>query len=411
MVLFWVAGVLVCSVRLTAGWWAAARLRSAGNRPAEYPWQETLERLMRRIGVRGSVELLVSSRVEAPAVIGWLRPVVLMPLGALTGLPREHVEALLAHELAHVKRHDYLFNVAQSIAEALLFYHPAVWWVSGQIRAERELCCDDAAIAACGDVLTYARALTNFESNRPSHAGAALTANGGSLRSRISRLLEPANPARDMLPGPVAGWALAILLAAGVTVTAVLPAAPSQEPVVDRSAIWADTVRVADMQRAVRGLGVLTSTTAAELKIAESQAKEIMPGQAALIGFRGRKDVAAGRVERVRSGVTNGTITVDVRVDGALPSGVQPAEQVDGTIEIERLGSVVCVGRPVSGQAETEATLFRVEPDGQSAVRTKVQFGRSSVNVIEIRGGLQPGDRVILSDMSAYNGVDRVTLR
>jgi len=90
---------------------------------------------------------------------------------------------------------------------------------------------------------------------------------------------------------------------------------------------------------------------------------------------------------------------------------VQPAEQLDGIIEIERLGSVVCVGRPVSGQAESEVSLFRVEPDGHPAVRTKVLFGRSSVNVIEIRSGLQPGDRVIVSDMSAYKGVDRVTLR
>jgi HlyD family secretion protein len=127
--------------------------------------------------------------------------------------------------------------------------------------------------------------------------------------------------------------------------------------------------------------------------------------------IRGYKQLTSGRVERVRPGVTNGTITVDVRVEGALPSGVQPAEQVDGIIEIERLGSVVCVGRPVFGQAESEVTVFRVEPDGQSAVRTKVLFGKSSINVIEIRGGLQPGDRVILSDMSAYKGVDRVTLR
>jgi HlyD family secretion protein len=119
----------------------------------------------------------------------------------------------------------------------------------------------------------------------------------------------------------------------------------------------------------------------------------------------------AGRVERVRPTVTNGTITVDVRVEGALPSGVQPGEQLDAIIEIERLGSVVCVGRPVFGQAESEVSLFRVEPDGQSAVRTKVMLGRSSVNVIEIRAGLQPGDRVIVSDMSAYKGVDRITLR
>ena len=410
LVLFWVAGVLVCSIRLTAGWWAAARLRAAGNSPVQPEWQEALERLMRKVGVKGRVKLLVSSRVEAPAVIGWLRPIVLMPIGALTGLPREHVEALLAHELAHVRRHDYLANVVQSIAEALLFYHPAVWWLSAQIRAERELCCDDAAIAACGDVLVYARALTNFESNRPAHVRAALTANGGSLRSRIGRLLEPANTGRDMLPRPAAGWALAVLMAVGVTVVAALPA-PAQEPVVDRSTIWMDTVRVADMQRAVRGLGTLTSNTAAEVKIAESQAKEIQPGQAAKIGFRNRKDVVAGQVERVRPGVANGTITVDVRVEGALPSGVDPAEPVDGLIEIERLGHVVCVGRPVFGQEESQVMLFRVEPDGQSAVKKKVQFGRSSVNVIEIRGGLQPGDRIILSDMSAYDGVDRVTLR
>jgi beta-lactamase regulating signal transducer with metallopeptidase domain len=411
LVLFWLAGVLVCSIRLSGAWWGAARLRTSGNRPAGAEWQELLERLMRRIGVGRPVKLVVSSRVEAPAVIGWLRPIVLMPLGALTGLPREHVEALLAHELAHVRRHDYLVNLVQGIAEALLFYHPAVWWVSGQIRLERELCCDDAAIAACGDVLTYARALTNFESNRPAHAPAALTANGGSLRGRIRRLLDPANPAKDMLPGPVAGWALAVLMAVGMIVVAAMPAASAQAPVVDRSTIWADTVRVEDMRRAVRGLGVLTSNSAVEMKIAESQAKDIMPGQPVSMQIRGYKQLTSGRVERVWPGVTNGTITVDVRVEGALPSGVQPAEQVDGIIEIERLGSVVCVGRPVFGQAESEVTVFRVEPDGQSAVRTKVLFGKSSINVIEIRGGLQPGDRVILSDMSAYKGVDRVTLR
>jgi beta-lactamase regulating signal transducer with metallopeptidase domain len=412
LVLFWLVGVMVCSVRLTGGWWVAARLRAAGNRPADEEWREALQRLMRRMGVAGPVKLLVSSRVEAPSVIGWLRPIVLMPLGALTGLPREHVEALLAHELAHVRRHDYLVNVVQSIAEALLFYHPAVWWVSQQIRAEREQCCDDAAIAACGDVLTYARALTNFESSRPAHVRAALTANGGSLRSRIGRLVEPADRSRDMLPGPIAGWALAVLVAVGVTVVGALPAAPTQDAVVNRAAIWVDTVKVTDMQRAVRGLGVLTGNTAAEVKIAESQAKEIQAGQAVALGFQKRTEVVAGRVERVRPTVTNGTVTVEVRVEGALPSGVQPAESVDGIIEIERLGKVACVGRPVFvNQAESEGTLFRLEPDGQSAVRTKVQFGRTSVNTVEIRGGLQPGDRVIVSDMSAYKGVDRVTLR
>ena len=91
--------------------------------------------------------LLVSALVQVPTVVGWLRPVVLVPVGALGGLPAEHLEALLLHELAHIRRHDYLVNILQSVAEALLFYHPAVWWVSGHIRAERELCCDDVAVS------------------------------------------------------------------------------------------------------------------------------------------------------------------------------------------------------------------------------------------------------------------------
>jgi len=108
------------------------------------------------------VRLLISALVQVPTVIGWLRPVVLVPVGALSGLPAEYLEALLLHELAHVRRHDYLVNILQSVAEALLFYHPAVWWVSGHIRAERELCCDDVAVAVSGDALTYARALAHW---------------------------------------------------------------------------------------------------------------------------------------------------------------------------------------------------------------------------------------------------------
>ena len=90
-----------------------------------------------------------------------------MPVGALTGLAPEHIEALLAHELAHICRHDYLVNVLQSVVKAVLFYHPAIWWVSNQIRKERELCCDDLAVAASGDALTYVRALTNLKMCRP----------------------------------------------------------------------------------------------------------------------------------------------------------------------------------------------------------------------------------------------------
>jgi uncharacterized protein (TIGR03435 family) len=176
-------------VRLAGGWVVAARMRSVQVRHAPPEWQEILGELGTRIGFSRPVRLLVSALVQVPTVVGWLRPVVLVPVGALSGLPAEYLEALLLHELAHIRRYDYLVNLLQRVAEAMLFYNPAVWWVSGQIRSERELCCDDVAVSVSGDVLTYARALAQLESYRPAHLSAAVAASGGSLSDRIARLL------------------------------------------------------------------------------------------------------------------------------------------------------------------------------------------------------------------------------
>ena len=213
VVMVWLAGAVVFWVRLAGGWVVAARMRSVLVRRAPPEWQEILRKLGARIGLSRPVRLLVSALVQAPTVVGWLRPVVLVPVGALGGLPAEHLEALLLHELAHIRRHDYLVNILQSVAEALLFYHPAVWWVSGHIRAERELCCDDVAVSVSGDALTYARALAQLESYRPAHLSAAVAANGGSLADRIARLLGQSRPAVRTGLGPGV-LAVAILLVA-----------------------------------------------------------------------------------------------------------------------------------------------------------------------------------------------------
>jgi len=202
VVLLWLAGASAFSIRLMGGWWIATRMRSQCVRSAPPEWHSTLDRLGARIGLLRPVRLLVSALVQVPTVVGWLRPVVLVPVAALAGLPPEQVEALLAHELAHIRRRDYLVNILQSIVEALLFYHPAVWWVSGHIRAERELCCDDMAVAVTGDVLTYASALAELESNRPAHLSAALAADGGSLADRIARLLGQPRPTSRIRPTP-----------------------------------------------------------------------------------------------------------------------------------------------------------------------------------------------------------------
>ena len=146
----------------------------------------------------GRVEILESAAVAVPTLVGWVKPVVLLPAAALAGLTAVQLEAILAHELAHVRRHDYLVNLLQSIVETLLFYHPAVWWVSAEVRAEREHCCDDLAIAVCGDRLVYVSALAELTSIE--RQVFALAATDGSLLTRVRRILGQPAPARRELP-------------------------------------------------------------------------------------------------------------------------------------------------------------------------------------------------------------------
>jgi TonB family protein len=185
----WLAGVVVFLVRLNLGMMVARRMRSAVMEPAQDGLRESFARLRERLGVTRTVRLMQSAMVQAPTVIGWLRPVVLIPVGCLTGLSTAQIEAILAHELAHIRRHDYLVNVMQSVVEALLFYHPAVWWVSKQMRRERESCCDDVAVKLSGDRVAYARALSWLEEHRAATPELVLGANGGALKMRIRRLL------------------------------------------------------------------------------------------------------------------------------------------------------------------------------------------------------------------------------
>ena len=185
----WFAGVLFFVARLNVGLLVARRLKSAGTEMPSEDLLRAFAALRVRLGIARAVRLLHSARVQVPTVIGWLRPVVLIPASCLTGLSTEQIEAIFCHELAHVRRHDYLVSVFQSVAEALLFYHPAVWWVSKQVRRERECCCDEVAVAMGGDVLAYAKALSYLEERRAAFPEFVLGANGGVLTMRIKRLL------------------------------------------------------------------------------------------------------------------------------------------------------------------------------------------------------------------------------
>jgi uncharacterized protein (TIGR03435 family) len=192
----WSAGVLLCSLRLLL---AGAQVMALGRsgEPAGEPIQALVRSVARRMGVARPVRLLISTLADVPCAVGWFRPVILLGPATAMGLTISELEAVLAHELAHIARYDYLVNLVQVVAETVLFYHPAVWWISSRIRFERELRCDELAVRSCGDALCYARALTALEKQRVQAPAIALGSTGGALLYRIQRVAGLAVPSRS----------------------------------------------------------------------------------------------------------------------------------------------------------------------------------------------------------------------
>jgi beta-lactamase regulating signal transducer with metallopeptidase domain len=188
LVQVWMAGVLLLSLRNLGGLVLIERLRRKESVPVGEALLEKCLALQRRLRLDRVIRYCECHRLDAPAVIGWFRPVVLLPATALTGLSEEQLSAVIAHELAHIQRLDSFVNLFQVAVETVLFYHPAVWWVSRKIRMERENCCDDAAIQVSGDALQYARALTAMAERRVAPT-LAMAVNRSPLEARVMRLL------------------------------------------------------------------------------------------------------------------------------------------------------------------------------------------------------------------------------
>src|SRR4029077_21191743 len=205
----WLLGVIVLSLRPAAGFLLIERMRIKKGAPVTGALRERCLELQRRLGLSRVVQYCESLQLQAPAVVGWFRPVVLLPVSALTGLSAQQLEAVIAHELAHVKRLDSFVNLFQIAAETLLFYHPAVWWLSKRIRAERENCCDDAAISVCGNPVEYARALATMAEwqNAPL---LAMAANRSPLAERVARLLGVATLDRGVRSAGLVGGLLCV---------------------------------------------------------------------------------------------------------------------------------------------------------------------------------------------------------
>jgi beta-lactamase regulating signal transducer with metallopeptidase domain len=206
LVMIWFIGFLFFLVRFTGSIFYVYRLKNYHVFPAGDIWNEKLSDLSHRIGLRKSVRLAESALARIPLTIGYLRPVILLPLGTLSGMPPQQIDVILMHELAHIMRKDYLLNIIQSVIELLFFYHPVTWWLSGMIRRERENICDDLVISIDNDHLNYIKALTTMEelNSKTPQLATAMTGSRKNLLLRVKRLLSPVKFSKGMSEGLIA---------------------------------------------------------------------------------------------------------------------------------------------------------------------------------------------------------------
>jgi D-alanyl-D-alanine endopeptidase (penicillin-binding protein 7) len=221
LVSFWLAGVMLMLVRLSLGiLWVYRLGRSAQSGDAWQQmaaWQQRTMQMSQHFGIRRHVRLRIQEQLLSPVTIGCLRPLILIPASLLSGMSPQLIEALIAHELAHIKRWDYLANLLQNLVLSLLFYHPAVWWLSHRIDAERELIADDMAISVLGQGRELACALQQLDQLQANIVRLAPAAHGGDLLARIKRLIRPdAQPWHWKMAMPVVGIACALILVLGV---------------------------------------------------------------------------------------------------------------------------------------------------------------------------------------------------
>ena len=215
----WIAGMGILAIRFTRFWLCSRRLQRCETKPLNEHWTQVFNSLKNTLGIRQTVRILESALAETPMVVGWLKPVILIPTSAFTTLNEDELALICAHELAHIKRLDHLANLVQGIIEIVLFFHPVTWWLSHQVRNEREHCCDQTTLTTQKNPTILANALLKLESMRATqnaHIPAQLSASGGNLMKRITRLVD----ARSMTNIRTHMWHAPIALAIGSVIAA-----------------------------------------------------------------------------------------------------------------------------------------------------------------------------------------------
>ena len=383
----WITGIALMSVRLFRQWIRVRRLRVVGIAEPSADWALMFDTLKSKIGIDSQISMLVSHTIDSPMVVGWLRPLVLVPASAFTSLTPDQLQTVLAHELQHIARRDHLVNMLQAFIEVLLFFHPVTWWLSRQIRVERENCCDDGALLVTGSPRTFAEALLVLESLRSNknHSPQLLTATGGSLMHRVSRLFGTNQPQ------PLnAGWrtlsACTLLAAAGLafTTAAINPAAVAQ----DRRGTNAQTADLDELKAQIEartkamGEDLWRQVAAGEISEADAKARFEEGERRMWMRYRDAEEKAVGggnskadyetAVEKMTEMVKAGKITreqMQQRLDRMKQPGMKKADggrkmsKADYDKAVEKMTEMVKAGKITREQMQQR--LDRMKQAGQ----------------------------------------------
>ena len=393
LVELWFAGVILFSLRAAGGFFLIERLRRRGIRPVSSELRKRGLALQRRLGIDRVVRFCETRLVAAPAVIGLFRPIVLLPVTALTGLSAQQLEAVIAHELAHIRRLDSLVNLFQVTAETLLFYHPAVWWVSRRIRAERENCCDDEAIRACGDAVEYARALTLIEERRCAPL-LAIGVNSTPLAARVLRLL-----GLEEIRGGLraAGLATGLLCLAGALVAGLafwgvakasfgLPTPPKQSAAIHHAPGVA--ARPALDNQPILANGEPAGSPAQSSSREAASGRQNAGGESSSSAGQGGKE---GYIEQMRAAGLK-DVTVDqliaLKIQGVTPEYVRQMHALGLNLDAEELIAMRVQGVTPEYVRGMHDLGFQPDPDGLIGMRVQ---GVTPDYIRDIReAGLKP---------------------
>ena len=400
----WLTGVAVLSFRMLSGLWHIHGLKKQAQAVPD-TLQYRFKAALRRFGLTGKVQIRLHPAINGPFVIGAFRSVVYLPLSAVTSLSPEQLDTVLSHELEHIRRADYVWNLIQNLIETLFFYHPAVWWIGAKLREQRELCCDDAAIRSCDDPITYATALLSLEEQRRGVPSLSMALNGqgkSDLLARISRILGE-KPESRLKARPVAFVLLPVMLLT-LTAFAATPVREVAAKICPQSAATANTAlakletvmagnsdrlaQVSDIQSAKSDFEASQSDRQAAM--IDWQADDIDPDA---IAAQARADAIKARVEMARAR--------EIDIDPQTLAAQARAEAVKAKAEMERAGIT-------DHKIDPDAIAAQVLAETQRAKADVARLAMEDINPDQIAAQARAGAIQARAQIAAHRAeIDR----